>query len=90
MDGLIRNALVCVDSNKNGLCDVGETQAHTDANGQVTLEVPTAALATTRLIAVIGTDATDADTGAVKTGYSMTAPAGKLAVISPLIPICFQ
>jgi hypothetical protein len=84
MDGLIRNALVCVDSNNNGLCDAGETQAHTDANGQVTIEVPTANLATARLIAVVGTDATDADTGAVKTAYTMTTPAGKLSVISPL------
>jgi hypothetical protein len=84
MDGLIRNALVCVDSNNNGMCEAGETQGHTDANGKVTLEVPTANLSSTRLIAVVGTDATDADSGPVRTAYTMSTPPGQLSVISPL------
>ncbi len=33
MDGLIRNAKVCVDSNNNNACDAGEIQGSTDANG---------------------------------------------------------
>ena len=84
MDGLIQNALVCVDSNSNGLCDAAETQAHTDTAGTATLEVPSGSLAAARLIVVVGTDATDADSGGVKTAYSLTTPAGKLGVISPL------
>lgn len=57
MDGLIKDALVCVDSNSNGVCDAGEIQGHTDANGKVTLDIPTADLATAKLVAMIGTDA---------------------------------
>ena len=34
MDGLIQNALVCVDANKNGVCDPTETQGRTDAKGR--------------------------------------------------------
>jgi hypothetical protein len=51
MDGLIQNALVCVDANNNGLCDPGEIQGRTDANGQVTLNVPLADIATAKLVA---------------------------------------
>ena len=85
MDGLIQNALVCVDANINGVCDAGETQGRTDASGQVTLVVPTALLATAKLVAKVGTDAIDADTaGYVKVPYTMSAPAGMHTIISPL------
>lgn len=84
MDGLISNAQVCVDSNNDGMCQTTETQGRTNAAGQVTLNVPTADLATAKLVAQIGLDATDADTGAVKTAYSLQTPAGKHSVISPL------
>ena len=46
VDGLIRNAKVCVDSNNNNACDAGEIQGTTDANGQVTIAVPTESLST--------------------------------------------
>lgn len=85
MDGLIQNALVCVDTNSNGMCDVGETQGRTNASGKVTLAVPTALLTTAKLIARVGTDAIDADiAGHVKVPYTMSAPAGKHTLISPL------
>ena len=84
MDGLIQNALVCVDSNNNDNCDSGEIQGRTDAKGQVTLSIPTADLGSAQLLAVIGTDAVDADTGPVTTAYTMKNPAGQHAVISPL------
>src|SRR5665647_3801192 len=68
MDGLIQNALVCVDSNANGVCDATEIQGHTDANGQVTLDIPTTDLATAKLIAVVTAGlSTDKDTGAIPT-----------------------
>lgn len=84
MDGLIENALVCVDSNNNGMCETTETQGHTDVNGKVTITIPTADLATAKLVAVVGTNATDTDTGLVKTPYTLQTPAGKHDVISPL------
>lgn len=87
MDGLIQNALVCVDSNNNDSCDSGEIQGRTDVKGQVTLSVPTEDLGSAQLLAVIGTDAVDADTGPVTTAYTMKNPAGQHAVISPLTNI---
>jgi hypothetical protein len=84
MDGLIQNALVCVDSNSNGVCDAGEVQGRTDANGKVTLTVPATDVGKVKLVAMIGTDAIDADNGPVKTAYTLTAPAGRHDVISPL------
>ncbi len=84
MDGLISNALVCIDANNNGICDSGEVQGRTDASGKVTLAIPSSGLAGATLLAMIGTDAVDSDTGPVKVAYTLKAPAGKLAVISPL------
>jgi hypothetical protein len=65
MDGLIENALVCVDTNSNGLCELSETQGRTNAVGQVTLAISGAELATAHLVALIGLDAVDADTGPI-------------------------
>jgi mono/diheme cytochrome c family protein len=84
MDGLIENAVVCVDTNHNGICEPTETQGRTNASGQVTLAIPTAELATAALVAMIGTDAIDADTGPILTAYTLQTPAGKHSVISPL------
>ncbi|HNW02332.1 MAG TPA: hypothetical protein PKH04_09685, partial [Burkholderiaceae bacterium] len=84
MDGLISNALVCVDANNNGMCDTGETQGRTDSNGRVTLSVAPAEMGTARLVAMIGTDAVDLDTGPVTIPYTLQTPAGKHDVISPL------
>ena len=83
MDGLLQNALVCLDANKNGACDAGETQARTGANGQATLEVPNADVGKYPVVAVVGTDAIDADSGAVATAYLLKAPADRPAVVSP-------
>jgi hypothetical protein len=90
VDGAIKNALVCVDKNGNGLCDVGETQGSTDASGNVTLAVPNADLGKYALVAMVGTDAIDADHGPVTTAYSMSAPADQAAVVSPLTTLVQQ
>lgn len=82
VDGLIRNAKVCVDSNNNNTCDAGEIQGTTDANGQVTIAVPTDSLTTVKIIAMVGTDAVDADNGAVTTPFTMTAATGSTAATS--------
>ena len=85
MDGLIENALVCLDSNANGICDPTEIQGRTDANGKVTLEIPSADLANAKLVAQITAGvSTDKDTGAIATSYTLQTPVGKLDVISPL------
>ena len=86
MDGLIYNALVCVDSNNDGVCQPTETQGRTDETGKVTLNIPTTEFATAKLIAVVGTDATDMDFPDVKvpTAYTLRTSAGKHSVISPL------
>jgi hypothetical protein len=84
VDGAVGNATVCLDKNKNGLCDPGEPSGKTNASGNVTLQVDPVDAGKYPILAVIGTDATDADTGPVKFPYTMTAPADKAAVVSPL------
>lgn len=90
IDGAIKNALVCLDKNGNGACDSDEVQGRTDANGNVTLAVPNADVGKYAIVAMVGTDATDADTGAVTTPYTMSAPADKVAVVSPLSTLVRQ
>lgn len=84
IDGAIRNALVCMDSNTNGTCDAAEPQGRTDNNGSVTLAIPNADVGRFPLLAVVGTDAVDADNGPVTVAFAMSAPADQSAVVSPL------
>jgi trimeric autotransporter adhesin len=84
IDGAIKNALVCLDKNTNGACDEGEPSARTDAGGNATLSVPEADAGKFPMLALVGTDAVDADFGPVTTAFSMTAPADKPALVSPL------
>lgn len=90
IDGAIQNALVCLDKNGNGVCDAGESQGKTDVAGKVTIDVPNADLGKFPVLAVIGTDAVDADSGAVKTAYTLSAPADQGAVVSPLTTLVQQ
>ena len=84
IDGPIKGALVCLDANRNGACDAGEVSGTTDADGNVTLDVPTADAGKHPVLALVGTDAVDADSGPVTVAYSLRAPADKPAVVSPL------
>ena len=90
IDGAIKNATVCMDKNGNGQCDADEAQGKTDAAGSVTLAVPHADVGKFPLLALVGTDAVDADTGPVAVAYSMGAPADKTAIISPLTTLVQQ
>ncbi|CAN5305971.1 hypothetical protein BH11PSE9_BH11PSE9_18730 [soil metagenome] len=90
IDGAIKNALVCLDKNSNGLCDTGEVQGRTDATGKVTLAVPNADVGKYPIVASVGTDATDADHGAVTTAYTMSTPADQTGVVSPLTTLVQQ
>ena len=90
VDGAIKNALVCIDKNGNGQCDAGETQGTTDAAGKVTLAVPNADVGKYPILAVVGTNAVDADNGPVTTAYTLSAPADQVAVVSPLTTLVQQ
>ena len=86
IDGPIRNAMVCLDKNANGVCDAGEPTARTDATGKTVLQVDNADVGKFSVLAVVGTDAIDIDrpTTPIITPFTMTAPADRPAVISPL------
>jgi hypothetical protein len=84
VDGPIKNAVVCLDKNNNGACDVDEPSGITDAAGNVILIVANADIGKYPVIALVGTDAIDADTGAVPTAYVMKTPADQPNVVSPL------
>ncbi len=77
-----RNALVCIDSNNNGICDASETRVQTDSNGQYSVPGSGGAL-----VAEIGMDAVqyDPDTGAtvaVAKRIVLRAPKESPAVVS--------
>ena len=84
IDGALKNATVCMDKNTNGMCDTGEVQGKTDVAGNVTLDIPNADVGKFPVLAMVGTDAVDADHGTVTVAYTMSAPASKAALISPL------
>ncbi|MBW8832276.1 MAG: hypothetical protein JF606_23290 [Burkholderiales bacterium] len=84
VDGAIKNAVVCLDKNGNGKCDSDEVQGKTDAAGKVTLAVPNADVGKFPIIAAVGTDAVDADNGPVTVAYTLSAPADRTDVVSPL------
>ena len=90
IDGAVKNALVCLDKNNNGACDALEPQGRTDVAGKVTFDVANADVGKYPILAIVGTDAVDADTGPVLTAYTMTAPADKAAVVSPLTTMVQQ
>lgn len=90
IDGPIQNAIVCLDKNNNGACDSGEPFAKTDATGKVTLAVAAADVGKYPVIAVVGTDAIDTDTGAVPVPFTMSAPADSTGVVSPLTTMVQQ
>ena len=90
VDGAISNALVCIDKNGNGRCETDELQGRTDASGRVTLAVPNADVGKYPIAAEVGKDATDAEHGAVKVAYFMSAPADQVAVVSPLTTLVQQ
>ena len=90
IDGAIRNATVCLDKNANGKCDADETQGKTDVAGNVTLAVPNADVGKYTLLAIVGTDAVDADNGSVTVPFALSAPADQTGVVSPLTTLVQQ
>lgn len=90
IDGAIGNAVVCLDRNSNGQCDSGEPQGRSGADGKVTLAVPNADVGMAPIVALVGADAVDADTGPVTVAYALSAPADQTAVVSPLTTLVQQ
>lgn len=84
VDGVLRNANVFLDKNNNGLLDSGEPSGRTDTAGKVTLEIDAADAGKYPVVALVGTDAVDAELGPVKTAYVLKAPADKPGLVSPL------
>lgn len=76
IDGLLIGSIVCIDANRNNVCDAGEPTAITGNQGQFTMEETTV----TGPLLVIG--GTDKSTGNNFTGL-LKAPNGS-SVISPL------
>ena len=75
---------MCLDKNGNGACDADEPSGRTDSTGKVTLKVNKADTGKFPVLAIVGTDATDVDTGLVPVAFTLTAPADKTAIVSPL------
>lgn len=92
VDGPIRNALVCVDKNANGVCDADETQGMTDGDGKVTLAVPNGDVGKYPMLAIVdpAKGAVDTSGVALTTAYTMSAPADQTAVVSPLTTLVQQ
>ena len=76
IDGVLVGSTVCIDVNKNNVCDAGEPSAITDAKGKFTI----ASTSATGPLLLIG--GTDNSTGKAFTG-SLKAPAGS-TVVTPL------
>jgi hypothetical protein len=86
IDGPIQGATVCLDVNRNGSCDAGEpTSSATNAQGAYTIKDLTSdQLASgAPLLAVIPETALDNGVKVAK-AYSLSAPASKPDVISPI------
>lgn len=89
-DDYIVGATVCLDKNNNAVCDIGEPSGITGANGSYTLTGITSGEEGSYplLVVIPSTGAQDCTSGGVCTaitqGYTMSAPAGRHAFISPL------
>ncbi|PKF60478.1 hypothetical protein CW745_14810 [Psychromonas sp. psych-6C06] len=90
-DGYLRNATVCLDLDKNKMCDAGEPSATTGEGGAFTLEgVTQAEIDENPLLVIVTKGETvdedyldDANGGVVQKAYTLSAPAG-YTFISPL------
>ncbi|MDO8328889.1 MAG: hypothetical protein Q7T36_00265 [Fluviicoccus sp.] len=87
VDGALQGVTVCLDLNDNLVCDPAEPRDITDSQGKYKLDTLTqTALDRHRLIANVPVGAVGADDPAnpVATAYTLTAPIGKHAAITPI------
>ncbi len=84
VDGYIRGATVCLDLNKNGVCDTGEPSGTTGVGGAYTLTYPeNSVLAGVPVLVNVPVGAVDESEGAVTKVFFMSSPADVAQVISP-------
>ena len=89
-DGYLLNATVCLDLNLSKTCDSGEPMATSTSGGNYSLEGTQAQINAYPVIAEIiaGTTVDEDNPGVpVAKAYTLTAPAGKGAFVSPLSTI---
>lgn len=91
IDGPISRAVVCLDTGNgttggapNGLCDTGEPNALTDANGRYSFQALASDVSRFAVVAVAGTGASDSDRPGEAINFILTAPPGRSTVVSPL------
>ena len=85
LDGVLRTAKVCVDLDDDRACGATEPQATTDANGAFSIAAvrESDAAAHPVLAEATATTTVDADYGPVAEPFTLVAPAGQHAVVSP-------
>lgn len=86
IDGYLQGAVVCVDKNTNDVCDPGETQGSTDANGRVVLNIPKADVGKYPIVAAVPPTAVDSDQPGKTVGkaYTLKAPMDSPNTVTPL------
>lgn len=90
MDGYVQGAKVCLDLNKNDVCDSGEPTATTGQDGSYSLTYPASSvLAETPVLVSIGVGAVDSTNGTVTQPYAMRSMGDSAGVISPFTTLTF-
>lgn len=91
-DGYLSGAKVCLDKNRNGVCDTGEPTTTTGANGAYTLSgISDSDASATPVLVEVPASAVDSDTGAaVGKSFVLKAPAGKSGFVSPISTLVQQ
>jgi hypothetical protein len=86
LDGRIQAALVCIDANRNGRCDTGETQARSDAAGGFAFALPVEMTAPLVAEVVAGVARDSAQPGTtVDVSYRLASPSSAYSTnITPL------
>lgn len=84
VDGYINGATVCLDLNKNGVCDVGEPSGVTGVGGAYTLNMPQGAvLADVPVLVNVPVGAVDESEGTISKIFFLSSPADASQIISP-------
>jgi hypothetical protein len=84
-DGYIVGATVCLDINRNALCDGDEPTTVSSGGGNYTLEFDQSLVGQYPVVVEVGTAAYDEDTGDTFDGpFRLSAPAGSGGFVSPL------
>ena len=95
-DGPLQGALVCYDTNNNGICEAGEASATSDVDGKFNLQVAEFFVGRHTVVAQVPATAIDKDTAAaVGAAFTLLAPptgtAGAHSVfVSPLTTVVAQ